>query len=73
MLRYASRAHVRGILTVPGCYRFLIVECPLEVELCGGVGSNVFGMAHAFLLAVVTRRAFLINVEKPLPFSTVVR
>ena len=47
----------------------LVYRCPRRA--CGGLGDRIRGIAQAYLVAVVTRRVFLIDWYDPLPLQDV--
>ena len=49
--------------------RLLIYECSAETDKCFGLNDRIRGILSSFLLAVVTRRTFVINVIEPCPLS----
>ncbi|CAK0840449.1 unnamed protein product [Prorocentrum cordatum] len=64
--RRAVRAWRDGGPEMP---RALVYVCN-PLELCGGHGDRTNGILTAFLLAVLTSRAFFIDLDSPVPLGT---
>ena len=53
-------------------FRALIYVCN-PLTLCGGHGDRTNGILSAFLIALLTSRAFFIDFDSPLPLSLVLQ